>query len=258
MKKVRLFSVALAIGLAMATSYAFSQGCYGPTCGGSLALGLVRSAVAQVFGGQATTVGFAPDTTVAAGTNYNLFGQSYTGATANTAGGAVIIGPGLGTGNVSTNAGYVGIQRGFYNPTTTAAYTAQLGVLVCPTRLLSTTSATTQEVGALGLISNRAGSVKAFIGLTCSDGTNFNTTYQEIVGVAVNKAGAYTPTSVPGAESSANNSGSCTIGATATAAGNLLSINVTPVFTTIVPTSVVASVVLFGMPGSSNMNLACN
>jgi hypothetical protein len=55
----------------------------------------------------------------------------------------------------------------------------------------------------------------------------------------VNKAGAVTVGSVVvTATTAANNSGSATLGITAVANGNNIDIKVTPVFTTIVPTTV--------------------
>jgi hypothetical protein len=75
--------------------------------------------------------------------------------------------------------------------------------------------------------------------LVATDGTNFDSETQSFNVSFVNKAGAVTiGTPAITTSTAANNSGSATLGITAVANGNNIDIKVTPVFTTIVPTTV--------------------
>jgi hypothetical protein len=78
-----------------------------------------------------------------------------------------------------------------------------------------------------------------FITLVASDGTNFDSETQSVNLSYVNKATVMTvSTPTITASSAANNSGSATIGFTATGASPTISLKVTPVYGTIVPTTV--------------------
>jgi hypothetical protein len=78
-----------------------------------------------------------------------------------------------------------------------------------------------------------------FITLVATDGTNFDSETQTANLSYVNKATVMTvSTPTITASSAANNSGSATIGFTATGASPTISLKVTPVYSTIVPTTV--------------------
>lgn len=166
-------------------------------------------------------------------------GAALAGTNTDTAGAEGRLAPGAGTG---TGAGaYASIRRNNMGTTGTVAQVQTPGYAVCETKTLSNTSATTTAIALLGLASNSAGAVRATISLRCSDGTNFDSDIITSYVAYVNKAGVVTiGTPVTTASAAANNSGSCTVAPTFVANGNGVDIKVTPVFTTIVPTTVTA------------------
>lgn len=165
------------------------------------------------------------------------------GTDTNTAGANVTITPGAGTG---TGAGsQVAVNRDLVGSTGTAAQAQAPAFVACETKTLSNTSATTTTLATIGLASNTAGGAWGQITVVASDGTNFDVETQDVNLSFVNKAGTFTvSTPTITASSAASNSGSTTIGFTATGASSLISLKVTPVFTTIVPTSVTAYLTL--------------
>lgn len=145
----------------------------------------------------------------------------------------------LGTG---TGAGAsTSLNRALMGGSGTTAQTSANAFVVCESKTLSNTSATAQTLANIALASNSAGGARGSITVTATDGTNFDSETQDFVVSYVNKATVGTVgTAAITASTAANNSGSATIGMTATFAGTTLSIKATPVFTTIVPTTVTA------------------
>lgn len=145
----------------------------------------------------------------------------------------------LGTGAGAGSS--IQLQRAQMTGTGTTAQTGVAAIVVCESKTLSNTSATAQTLANIALASNSAGGAAGFITVTATDGTNFDSETQSFNVSYVNKAGTGTVgTPAITTSSAANNSGSATIGMTATFSGGVLSIKTTPVFTTIVPTTVTA------------------
>jgi hypothetical protein len=153
------------------------------------------------------------------------------------AGTALIIDAPLGTGagaGASTK-----LNRAQILATGTTAQTGANAFVVCETKILSNTSATTTTIATIGLASNSGGGVTVFHSLTATDATNFDSETQSYNVSFVNKAGAITVgTPAITTSTAANNSGSATIGATVTGASPTISLKVTPVYGTIVPSTV--------------------
>lgn len=149
----------------------------------------------------------------------------------------------LGT-QVGTGTGVGGVNstwRPIVKASGTTAQTTAPGLTICPTKTLSNTTATAQTVAIIDLASNSAAGAEAHLTVTCTDGTNFDAETVSSVNSFVNKATVLTIGSAGGvttATTAANNSGSCTIGQTWIAGTNQVLLKVTPVFTTIVPTTV--------------------
>lgn len=171
-------------------------------------------------------------------------GESSRGGTdSNVAGASGTIKPGIGTG---TGAGTkLCIQRNIMGASGSTAQSTIDGYCVGPSKTLSNTSATAQSLVNISVPSNSAGGVEGTITITCTDGTNFDAETQSFNTSFVNKAGTLTVTApVITATSAANNSGSCTAGITAVAGTNSVDIKVTPVLTTIVPTTVTSYIAI--------------
>jgi hypothetical protein len=121
----------------------------------------------------------------------------------------------------------------------TTAQTSANAWSVGQSKTLSNTSATAQTIATITLGSNAGGGCAGTFTLVATDGTNFDSETQSFNVSFVNKAGAVTVgTPAITTSTAANNSGSATLGITAVANGNNIDIKVTPVFTTIVPTTV--------------------
>jgi hypothetical protein len=143
----------------------------------------------------------------------------------------------LGTGLGATSK--VSINRAIMKATGATAQTATNAFAVGQSKTLSNTSATAQTVATITLGSNAGGGCSGTFTLVATDGTNFDSETQSFNVSFVNKAGAVTVgTPAITTSTAANNSGSATLGITAVASGNDIAIKVTPVFTTIVPTTV--------------------
>jgi hypothetical protein len=150
------------------------------------------------------------------------------------------LGTGAGAGSKTV------LNRALMRATGTTAQTSANAFAVCESKTLSNTSATTTALATIGLPSNSGGGAFGIITVVATDGTNFDTDSQSFNVSFVNKAGAITiSTAQITTASPASNSGSTTCGITVTAGASLVNINVTPVFTTIVPTTVTAYLQLF-------------
>jgi hypothetical protein len=157
----------------------------------------------------------------------------------NLPGGNLEVAGGPGTGNAAGQQ--IAIDRYLMTGTGTTQQTTQHAAVVCESKTLSNTSATTTALATIAAPSNSAGGFHAFITVVATDGTNFDAETQDVTDSWVNKAGVFTVgTALITTSTAASNSGSTTIGATITGAASLININVTPVFTTIVPTTVTA------------------
>lgn len=168
---------------------------------------------------------------------HNLAPSARAGTDTDVAGANATIQPGRGTGAAAGTQ--LNANRNIVTTTGSTAQASANAIVVCESKTLSNTSATAQTLATIALASNSAGGATAFITVTATDGTNFDSETQSLNVSFVNKAGTMTvSTPTVTASSAANNSGSATIGATVTAAANVVSIKATPVFTTIVPTLV--------------------
>ncbi len=128
--------------------------------------------------------------------------------------------------------------------TGTTAQTSQNRVTVCETKILSNTSATTTTLATIGAASNTLGGGEVHISVMANNGTtDFAGETQSATFSWTNKAGTFTvstPTITASSASASAGAGSATIGFTLTGASSLISLKVTPVFTTIAPTLVTA------------------
>lgn len=175
----------------------------------------------------------------AAPVSYTInIGESSRGGTdSNVAGGNGTIRPGIGTG--TGLASKLALQRNLVGTTGTVAQTQSDAFAIGQSKTLSNTSATAQTVATITLGSNAGGGCAGTFTLVATDGTNFDSETQFFTVSYVNKATVVTVgTPAITASTAANNSGSATLGITAVANGNNIDIKVTPVFTTIVPTTV--------------------
>jgi len=188
-----------------------------------------------------------------AGTSYSIGGYSQisggaaaaastitgvNGVGTDQAGGSLTLAPGAGSGAGGTGT-LVAIQRNL--PVTTGAATQNQapGLIVCPRKTLSTSTGTAQAVANVAVGANGAGSIHAWITVTCNDGTNFDSNTVDVYQAYVDKASSFTfGTPTAGTAAAANNSGSCTVVPTFVANGTGVDVKVTPAFTTIVPTAV--------------------
>jgi hypothetical protein len=170
--------------------------------------------------------------------------SSRSGTDTDTAGSSGSIRPGDGTGLGAATK--LCLQRNIMGSATASTAQTQIdGYCVGPSKKLSNTSATAQSLVNISVPSNSAGGVEGTITITCTDGTNFDAETQSFNTSFVNKAGTLTVTApVITATTAANNSGSCTAGITAVAGTNSVDIKVTPVLSTIVPTTVTSYIAL--------------
>lgn len=154
-------------------------------------------------------------------------------------GGNMTVAPGKGTG-AGAAAAY-NVNRNLMLGTGTTAQSQANAETICESKTLSNTSATTTALATVALASNAAGAVQVTISVQCNDGTNFDSDLLTSYVAYVNKAGAITfGTPVTTASAASNNSGSCTVAPTFTAGASLINVNVTPVITTITPTTTTA------------------
>lgn len=171
----------------------------------------------------------------------------------NLAGSVFTIDAPLGTGNAA-GAG-TKVNRALMQATGTTAQTATNALVIAESKTLSNTSATATSLATISVPSNSGGGCSGFITVVASDGTNFDSETQSFNVSYVNKAGTLTiGTPAITASTAASNSGSTTIGITVVAGTNAVDVKVTPVFTTIVPTTVTAYIEIFNH-GTGNVTI---
>ena len=160
----------------------------------------------------------------------------------NISGAALNIQSGNGTG--SGAGSQVNINAPVALASGTTAQTSTNRVTVCETKILSNTSATTTTLATIGAASNTLGGGEVHISVMANNGTtDFAGETQSATFSWTNKAGTFTtstPTITASSASASAGAGSATIGFTLTGAASLISLKVTPVFTTIAPTLVTA------------------
>lgn len=197
-------------------------------------------------------VGQIPSATPAART-FQVGESSRAATDSNVAGAAGSIRPGVGTGNGAGSK--IVFQRNLMGASGTTAQSQTDAVVVGESKTLSNTSATATSLANISVPSNSGGGCWGCITVVASDGTNFDSETQSFAVSYVNKATVLTiGTPAITASTAASNSGSTTIGITVTAGTNSVDIKVTPVFTTIVPTTVTAYVELLNH-GTGNVTI---
>jgi hypothetical protein len=244
-------SFAMAFGDS-ASSAAAGGICLGSSCligashTGSVGVGYTATTTAAqqlVIGSSSANLAYITDAYIGSGVtdatpkNFKLHATGGTGS--NIAGANAGIYPGIGTG---TGAGaQAELGRDLVTTTGSTAHNQTQGLVVCESKTLSNTSATTTALATIGSASNTAGGASVTISVVATDGTNFDVETQTANFSFINKAGVFTiSTPTITTASPASGSGSTTIGFTATGASSLISVKATPVFTTLVPTSVTA------------------
>lgn len=159
----------------------------------------------------------------------------------NIAGANLTLASGRGTGNAAASS--VHIQTPSMLATGTTAQTLVDRFVACESKTLSNTTATLTNIATVSVPSNSGGAARITVSVRCDDGTNFDSDLVTSYAAFVNKAGTLTiGTAVTTGTAAANNSGSCTVAPTFTAGTNSVDINVTPVITTITPTTTTAAV----------------
>ena len=155
----------------------------------------------------------------------------------NIAGADLTLAPGSSTGNAVAQTN---LNRNLTAASGTTQQSQQHGVTVCPSKILSNTSATTTTFATIGAASNSGGGYSVTMTIVAAQSTTaFDVETQTATASFVNLGGTMTmSTPTITASSAANNSGSATLGFTHTGASPTVSLKVTPVFTTIVPTTV--------------------
>lgn len=148
------------------------------------------------------------------------------------------------------------LNRALMGATGATAQSATNGFCVGESKTLSNTTATTTALANISVPSNSSGGSSGSINVSCNDGTNFDSETVSFVVSYVNKATALTIGTVQlTTASTANNSGSCTTAVTATAGTNSVNINVTPVITTIVPTTTTGTVLSLSSYATGNVTI---
>jgi hypothetical protein len=158
------------------------------------------------------------------------------GTGSNNVGAALTIAPGASTGTAVTP---LSISR---NLTTTTGSTVQVqtpAIVVCPSKILSTASATVQPIATITTTTTSGGAVQMFYTVTASNGTLLNVDSAS-AGVAWrNNAGTVTAAiGTSGETVNTVGSGTLTSSPSATVATNVVTINFTPTWTVIAPTLV--------------------
>jgi hypothetical protein len=182
-----------------------------------------------------------------------VLGATSTGA--NIVGGSLTLAPGAGTGSAAGSS--VAVKRALMTGAGSGAQALASAITVCESKTLSNTTAQAQTVAIIDLASNSSGAGRATISVQCNDGTNFDSDIVTTYVGYVNKAASLTiGTPVTTASAAANNSGSCTVAPTWIAGTNQILLKVTPVITTITPTTTTGfySVETFG---TSSVAVAC-
>lgn len=153
------------------------------------------------------------------------------------AGASLTLESGLGTGAGTSNP--LTLNRQMSKATGTTAQTYAPAVIVCRSKILSNTSATTTTVATITTTSTTGGAVTMdYNTLACSGSTCDNDGGIVKVGWNNNAGTVAAAMTAVTLQSDSDATGNITTGPTATVATNVVSIKATPVFTTIVPTTV--------------------
>lgn len=163
-----------------------------------------------------------------------LIGISTTGT--DVAGGNVLVSPGTGTG---AGAGAKGVvRRNLVLGTGTTTQSQADAFVSCESKILSNTSATATTLATIAVATTKGGGAQWTTTIS-AESTEVDAEIQTCNATWVNKAGTVTvSTPVCTATSAVGTSGSTTVGSTIVASGTNVLIKATPVFTTIVPTTV--------------------
>lgn len=157
-------------------------------------------------------------------------------------------------GGVGTGAGLgtqVNLNRNVALATGTTQQSSVNAFTSCESKILSNTTGTATALVNITLPNNSAGAARATVSVQCNDGTNFDSDIVTSYVAYVNKAGTLTfGTPVTTGTAAANNSGSCTVAPTWVANGTTsVDFKVTPVITTIAPTTTTGVVNLENLGG---------
>lgn len=118
--------------------------------------------------------------------------------------------------------------------------------VICPAKILSTTSATAETFASVTSTSALGGTAMVYATVVASDGTLSNVDSLVATGIWRNNAGTATAAfGVTAAAASLDASGTLTVPLSTSATGNVVSLVVTPSWVTIVPTSVTGYFILF-------------
>jgi len=152
-------------------------------------------------------------------------------------GASLTLAPGLGTGAAVSNP--LTLNRVVTKATGTTAQTYSPAVVVCPTKILSNTSATAQTIATITTTSTTGGNVTMDYTTVANNGTLQDTDSGMVKVSWNNNAGTVAATmSAVALQSDQDASGTLATTPTATVATNVVSIKFTPTWVTIVPTTV--------------------
>lgn len=152
-------------------------------------------------------------------------------------GATLTLAPGLGTGAAVSNP--LTINRVNTKATGTTAQTYSPAIVVCPTKILSNTSATAQTIATITTTSTTGGNVTMDYTTVANNGTLQDTDSGMVKVSWNNNAGTVAATmSAVALQSDQDASGTLATTPTATVATNVVSIKFTPTWVTIVPTTV--------------------
>lgn len=156
----------------------------------------------------------------------------------NIAGAALIVESGLGTGNAVS--GPYTVNRQITKASGTTPQTYAPARIDCPSKILSNTSATTTTIATITTTSTTAGNVTMDYGVSACSGSTCDADGGLVKVAWNNNAGTVAAAMTAVAlQADSDATGNITSGPTVTVATNVVSIKVTPVFTTIVPTTVI-------------------
>ena len=192
-----------------------------------------------VFGREAAAVAQLGDDINGAAINQTL--KAHDGITGtDIAGASLTLAPGKGTG--AAVSGSVILNRDIVKATGTTAQTYGQAWLSAPTKILSNTSATAQTVATINTTTLSGGGVTFHYSVTANSATAVNTdtgsvniSWNNVSGTVAAMMG----TVINAVQS--NSSGTLAATPTVTVATNVVSIKLTPTWTTIVPTTVMYS-----------------
>jgi hypothetical protein len=155
----------------------------------------------------------------------------------NIKGAALILESGIGTGSAVSNP--FTINRQIVKASGTTAQTYAPAMIVCPTKILSNTSATAQTIATITTTSTTAGTVSLLYTTTASNGTVLDAD-SGMVNVSWNNNAGTVAAAMTAVvmQSDSDASGTLATTPTATVATNVVSIKFTPTWVTIVPTTV--------------------